>query len=95
VQLEKNYRLYWAFSICEELGVDDPIAWMNGTSPRVLDWWIAYRVVKSDREAKAAESARSGSTDVPLSELSSHFESKINGVERPRRGTVLRGDPRS
>jgi len=93
--LEENYRLFWAFSVCQELGIDDPIAWMNATSPRVLDWWIAFKIVKSEREAKALESAQSGSSNVPLSELSSHFESKINGVERPRRGTVLRGNPRS
>ena len=94
-QLESNYRLFWVFSICEELGIDDPVTWMNATSPRVVDWWIAYKVVKSERETRAMESANSGSTNVPLSELSSHFESKINGVERPSRGTVLRGSPRS
>tara|TARA_Y100000361_G_C11001806_1_gene259690 strand:+ start:340 stop:618 length:279 start_codon:yes stop_codon:yes gene_type:complete len=54
-EIEANPRLESVFSICQDLGIDDPIHWMNNTSPRVIDWWIAYHAVKTERELKAYE----------------------------------------
>lgn len=41
-ELAINQRLRWAVHVCEKLGIDDPVCWMNNTDPRVLDLWIAY-----------------------------------------------------
>lgn len=48
------------FSICQELCIDDPIYWMNNTSPLVIDWWVSYLCVKSDREREAYEDSSKG-----------------------------------
>ena len=53
--LDKNHRLTWVFSICLELGIDDPITWMNNTPSVVVDWWIAFKIHKSDKEREAYE----------------------------------------
>lgn len=53
--LERNHRLSWVFSICQDLGIDDPINWMNNTSSVVVDWWIAYKIYRSDQERAAYE----------------------------------------
>ena len=59
-ELERNARLFNVFSICHELGIDDPIHWMNNTSPLVVDWWVSYLCVKSDRERAAYDDSSSG-----------------------------------
>ena len=45
------------FAICEILGIDDPIHWMNGVSPIVIDWWVAYLTLKAQREREAYDKA--------------------------------------
>lgn len=55
-----NQRLGWVFSICHDLGIDNPIKWMNETPPVVVDWWIAYRCFKSEAEAAAYEKIKNG-----------------------------------
>ncbi len=45
------------FSICLELGIDDPIAWMNNTPNVLVDWWISFKIHKSDKEREAYEKA--------------------------------------
>lgn len=52
-EIKSNPRLDSVFTICKDLGIDDPIAWMNGTSRLVVDWWVAYYAVSSEREAAA------------------------------------------
>tara|TARA_Y100000361_G_scaffold153370_1_gene175000 strand:+ start:1845 stop:2054 length:210 start_codon:yes stop_codon:yes gene_type:complete len=52
------------FSICEALGIDDAIHWMNNVQPIVVDWWIAYFTVKAQRENEAYNGAKE---DVHLS----------------------------
>jgi len=37
-----NHRLKWVFSICKDLGIDDPCHWLNSVSPLLVDQWIAY-----------------------------------------------------
>ena len=54
-ELERNPRLDSVFSICKELCIDDPIYWMNNTSNMVVDWWIAYFMLKNERETAAYE----------------------------------------
>ena len=49
--ISSNPRLESVFVICDNLNIDDPIHWMNNTSPVVIDWWIAFMSVKADREA--------------------------------------------
>jgi len=54
-QLRGNHRLFAAFSICSELGIDDPVHWFNSVKPAVVDWWIAFRTVRNEREAEVYE----------------------------------------
>ena len=44
----RNYRLEWAFAICLELGIDDPVHWMETVDPVILDRWIAFKSHQSD-----------------------------------------------
>ncbi len=82
IEIERNARLFHVFSICEELGIDDPIHWMNSVSPLVVDFWIAYRSVKFDMESKAYESA-SGNKEMSPEDASKYLNnivgSKIDG----------------
>ena len=41
-RLERNHRLRFAFRICLQLGIDDPIAWHNAIDSLLLDHWIAF-----------------------------------------------------
>jgi len=52
VALRGNLRFRMAVKICKELGIDDPIHWMNNTDPRLLDLWIADFIVESEDGAK-------------------------------------------
>ena len=38
----------WAFHVCENLGIDDPVYWMDAVDPKVVDRWIAYYAVKNE-----------------------------------------------
>ena len=55
-----NARLESVFSICKDLTIDDPIHWMNNTSPIVIDWWVAYYTLKAEREAEVYKSSGKG-----------------------------------
>ena len=92
-QFDKNLRLALAFSICQDLVIDDPISWMNAC-PTLLDWWIGFRVHKSEIERQAHEKA-SGKSKTKLSgeNLHEHLGQLTNGI-KPNRGVVRRGDPR-
>ncbi len=50
--LRGNYRFRMAVKICRELGIDDPIHWMNNTDPRLLDLWIADFIVEAEDGTK-------------------------------------------
>jgi len=54
-EISCNARLQHVFSICKDLGIDDPIYWMNNTKPVVIDWWIAYNSHCHDMEKEAYE----------------------------------------
>ena len=45
---KSNHRLRWAFRICKELGIDDPVHWMNFVSPSILDQWIAFSIIENE-----------------------------------------------
>ena len=62
-ELERNARLYHVFSICLELGIDDPIHWMNNTSNRVVDWWVAFKHHKFEIESKTVDSSSNPEMD--------------------------------
>jgi len=51
------------FSICHELKIDDPIAWMNNVPPVLVDWWIAYFVRKQEIEDQAYKKAAGKHTE--------------------------------
>lgn len=54
-EFEKNHRLKWVFRICSELGIDDPVTWMNQVESSVIDGWIAYHLsVQKAEEASAS-----------------------------------------
>ena len=85
------------FSICQELGIDDPISWMNSVPPVLVDWWISFRIHRGEKEREAYESVKSGSSlsfDGNSIEASEYLGKIANGKGRSSRGTVLRGDPR-
>jgi hypothetical protein len=46
----RNIRLRWVFRICSELGIDDPVHWMNSVSPLLVDQWIAYHTQKHEQD---------------------------------------------
>lgn len=50
-QFEVNHRLRWVFKICKDLGIDDPVHWMNSVSPSIVDQWIAYELNERDHGA--------------------------------------------
>ena len=54
---EVNHRLRWVFRICEKLGIDDPVHWMNSVSPSVVDQWIAFELVERETGVKKPTSA--------------------------------------
>ena len=43
------------FKICLQLGVDDPVAWMNGVDSAVVDGWIAYLITVQKMEESATK----------------------------------------
>ena len=43
--------------ICQRLGIDDPVHWMNAISPSVLDQWIAYELLEREDKTPKAESS--------------------------------------
>ena len=47
-ELAVNSRLSWAVMVCEKLGIDDPVYWMNNTDSKVLDLWIAHFLKAND-----------------------------------------------
>lgn len=60
--------------------------------PVLLDWWIGFRLHKSEREREAYEKA-SGKSKTKLSgeSLYDHLEQIADG-RKPSRGSVLRGN---
>ncbi len=75
-ELERNARLFNVFSICLELGVDDPIHWMNNTSSVIVDWWVAYKQLKFEIESKAYDSS-SNNKEVSVEEAGTYLSSLI------------------
>lgn len=66
--IEINPRLCFVFRLCKDLGIDDPVHWMNTTSPAVVDQWQAFYSYTAEQEMKAmeeVESGRSGSGAAP------------------------------
>jgi hypothetical protein len=82
------------FSICHELKIDDPIAWMNNVPPVLVDWWIAYFVRKQEIEDQAYKKAAGKHTEHAPEEASKILERMASGEQRRNRGTVLQGRPR-
>lgn len=37
------------FDTCKDLGIDDPIAWMEYVDSRIIDLWIAHSIVARKR----------------------------------------------
>jgi hypothetical protein len=52
-----NHRLRWVFRICKELGIDDPVHWMNSVSPSVVDQWIAFELLERESGLPKPEAA--------------------------------------
>ena len=65
-----NHRLRWCFSVCKNLGIDDPVTWMNNTSPAVLDAWIAYESFECDMAEKASKGSKA---HVDMDSVSEHM----------------------
>jgi len=61
------------------LGIDDPIQWINGGSPIVIDWSIAYLPLYILREREAYDKA--GGTDGKELDPSSALE-KLNNMAK-------------
>lgn len=80
-ELEANGRLEAAFSICQDLCIDDPIHWMNNTSPILLDWWIAYKSLKYDRELEAMETS-SNRTKMSPDAAGDYLHKLVGNVEK-------------
>lgn len=72
------------FSICHDLGIDDPISWMNSVPPVLVDWHIAYRCYKSDAEAAAYEKVRNGGKRT-FSGNSSEMGEYLSGISNGRK----------
>jgi hypothetical protein len=48
-RLKRDHRLSWAFMICKNLGIDDPVLWMDTVDPVILDRWIAFEQNEQDQ----------------------------------------------
>ncbi len=75
-ELEQNARLFNVFSICLELGVDDPIHWMNNTSSVIVDWWVAFKQLKFEIESKTYDSS-SNNKEMSAEEAGTYLSSLI------------------
>lgn len=60
---KRNHRLSWAFRICQELSIDDPVAWMDAVDPAVLDRWIAYTIYKQELESGGSDTSPEAALD--------------------------------
>ena len=69
-----NHRLRFAFRICKELGIDDPITWMDNVPSRVIDAWLAYESLVAD-EAKEAEKPKGMNPTAALQMMSHKYGS--------------------
>ena len=78
--MDANPRLFSVFSICQELGIDDPIHWMNNTSRIVIDWWVGFMSLKNEREREAYSDTSSGNKMSP--EDASEYLSSVVGVKK-------------
>lgn len=54
--MKRNFRLRYAFDICKELGIDDPVCWMNTVPPKVLDFWFAHASLLADERSEGTDS---------------------------------------
>jgi hypothetical protein len=52
---KRNNRLSWAFKICKDLGIDDPVFWLNNVDPSLVDSWIAYSQYEGELESGVKE----------------------------------------
>ena len=75
-----NHRLRWAFLVCQKLGIDDPIFWLNNTPHHVLDAWIAYEAYVADEEAKAYKNAGKDTIDLTSSSSEGALEGMIGNA---------------
>ena len=57
--MRDNPRFRMVVMICKELKIDDPIYWMNNTDPKVVDLWIADRILTSQEEGGKTNSNQS------------------------------------
>ena len=48
--MRENPRFRMVVLVCKALNIDDPIYWMNNTDPKVLDLWIADRILTAEEE---------------------------------------------
>jgi len=93
-ELASNHRLYWVFSICHELKIDDPIAWMNSVPPVLVDWWISFFVRKQQIESEAYQKASGKGQHRSPDEISELLQGMSDGGTRRSRRTVLQSRPR-
>lgn len=58
-ELEQNLTLRICVQVCETLGIDDPICWMNSVDDRVIDLWAAWFIYQSkdNKQMQPAEQA--------------------------------------
>jgi hypothetical protein len=70
--LKINHRLRFAFRLCKELGIDDPVTWMDNVPARVLDAWLAYESVVAD-ELKDSEKSKGMSPIAALHHMSQKY----------------------
>lgn len=82
------------FSICQDLGIDDPVTWMNSVPPVLVDWWIAYKIHVGEKERQAYEEVSGKGKKTLTGEQAGEYLGKMfDGKRRPSRGTILRSDP--
>lgn len=55
--MKRNPDLAFAFRLCKQLGIDDPIAWFNSVPEAVLDAWVAYELFDTEDKSGSGSGA--------------------------------------
>ena len=44
--------------LCKDLGIDDPVFWMNSVEPEIVDLWVAFYIVSDSEEKEMKDPAQ-------------------------------------
>lgn len=66
------------FSLCSQLGIDDPLTWMNAVPAKLVDAWFAYELLRREEEA-GLKNKKMGSPEVAAKAWGALVEARTHG----------------